>query len=831
MTETVIRSIPLHRLEPSPANVRKTEAGKSAFAELKASIAALDVLENLVVRDVGPAEDPGTGPGQVPGERFAVIAGARRLAALNELASEGVIEVNHPVPCRIVANGAADGEISLAENVVRVAMHPADQVEAFGALALAGATVADIAARFGVSERIVEQRLRLGHAAPELLDAYRENAIDLETLKAFAVTTDTARQVAVWEQVKDQGYRPTGWQIRRMLTDDRIPAGAALARYVGIDTYEAAGGPVLRDLFADEHENGVWLEDPALLMQLAMDRLKVAADELATRWKWAEARLDVEWSDLARFGRVRPTPAEPTDEEKAEIERLHTRHDELVNMDEDAWTDELIEEAEAIEPRLEQIQDAIKARAVFTPEDIAIAGCIVTVGSNGELQLVQGLVKPEDMPADTDAAPAAASHEGGGQDEGLQAASGIQSPAISGPAMPPARPDPEAEARKEAGVGIGLADDLRAVRTALVKAHLAEDFGAAFDLMLFQMGRALFTPGYHDHALDIAVRETAARPPLRVNDDAFGGWSPGEAMLADRSSLPFDWLEIHDRQESFAALRALSEPDKQRLFAACVARTVNGQLAFEADARPELEATVARLDIDFAAHVRPTAEMFWSRVRKDRMLSVAREVLGLEWAHAHRKDKKATLATAMETAFAKGDSPPLGVTKEGHAAALAWAPPGFGAFDTGTVDDGETSEPEAPTAVQPSQDAAPSDEARSAAQQEAAPEQPEPATGAEATEEQPSSAGDAKQTAPSAPSNGASDGEAIAPTGHEAIDAMNAVPVAGGGPRVIVSTVGFENGGDGDASTEDVPPAPPVPGNGHDPADDALDIPAFLRRS
>ena len=507
---------PIHPAPPAgalPANVRKTEPGKSAFAELKASIAAHGLLENLVARDVGPADDPGTGPGQVPGERFAVIAGARRLAALNELAGEGVIEADHPVPCRIVANGAADGEISLAENVVRVAMHPADQVEAFGALALAGAIPADIAARFGVSERIVEQRLRLGHAAPELLDAYRENAIDLETLKAFAVTTDTARQLAVWEQVRDQGYRPTGWQIRRMLTDDRIPAGAALARYVGVDAYEAAGGPVLRDLFADEHENGVWLEDPALLMQLALDRLKMAADELATRWKWAEARIDVQWSDLARFGRVRPTPAEPTDEEKAEIERLHTRHDELVNMDEDAWTDELIEEAETIEPRLEEIQDAIKARAVFKPEDIAIAGCIVTVGSDGALQVVQGLVRPEDMPADTDTANSgAAAHEGSGQADGQQATSGIQSPSVSGPAMPPARPDPEAEARKEAGVGIGLADDLRAVRTALVKAHLAEHFGAAFDLMLFQMGRAVFTPGYHDHALDIAVRETAARP-------------------------------------------------------------------------------------------------------------------------------------------------------------------------------------------------------------------------------------------------------------------------------------------------------------------------------
>ena len=812
MTEPVIRSIPLDRLKPSPANVRKTSAGKAAFDELKASIAAHGLLENLVARSTEPAEDGG--------ESYAVIAGARRLAALNALAQEGVLDTDHPVPCRIVANGAIDGELSLAENMVRAAMHPADQVEAFGALALAGATVADIAARFGVSERTVEQRLRLGHVAPELLDAYRGDKIDLAILKAFAVTTDRARQLAVWEQVSEQGYRPTDWQIKRMLTEDRVPAGAALARYVGVDAYEAAGGPVLRDLFADEHENGVWLEDPTLLMKLALDRLQVAAGELATRWKWAEARIDVDWSELARFGRVHPTPAEPTDEEKAEIERLHVRHDELVNMDEDEWTDELIEEAEAIEPRLAQIQDAIKARAIYKPDDIAISGCIVTVGNDGQVQVVHGLVKPEDMPATDTGTSDASAHAGDGQQDRQQAASCIASPAISGPAMPPARPNPEAEARKEAGVGIGLGDDLRAIRTTLVKAHLAEDFGAAFDLMLFQMGRAVFTPGYHDHALDIAVRETRDRPPLRVNDDAFGDWSPGEGMLDDRSSLSFDWLEIEDRQESFAELRALPEPDKQCLFAACVARTLNGQLAFEADTRPELEATVARLDIDFAAHLRPTAEMFWSRVRKDRMLSVARKVLGVEWAHAHRKDKKATLANAMETAFAKGDSPPLGVTKEGHAAALAWAPPGFAAYDTGQVDD---------------EYAAPSDEAQSGAEQEAPAGQPDPAT----------EAGDAEQPAPSEPSNGASvqettgspgvpDAATVGPADHDAIDAMNAVPIAGGGPRVIVNTVDFENGDDGDASPDADPSAPPVPGNGHDAVSDsggdALDIPAFLRR-
>ena len=73
-----------------------------------------------------------------------------------------------------------------AENVVRIAVHPADQLVASSGLAASGVTVAAIAARFGVPERIVEPRLRLGNAAPELLDACRAREIDLQTLKAFA---------------------------------------------------------------------------------------------------------------------------------------------------------------------------------------------------------------------------------------------------------------------------------------------------------------------------------------------------------------------------------------------------------------------------------------------------------------------------------------------------------------------------------------------------------------------------------------------------------------------------------------------------------------------
>ena len=119
-------------------------------------------------------------------------------------------------------------------------------------------------------------------------------------------------------------------------------------------------------------------------------------------------------------------------------------------------------------------------------------------------------------------------------------------------------------------------------------------------------------------------------------------------MLEDWSHLPFEWMEGDDDAACFAALRALPRADKEKLFAAAVARTVKGQLAFEHDARPELEATVARLGIDFAKHVRPTAAMLWSRIKKSHILDIARETLGAAWASTRSKYKKADLASSME---------------------------------------------------------------------------------------------------------------------------------------------------------------------------------------
>ena len=141
-----IQHIPLSKLTPSKSNVRKTGAS-NGIDELAASIAAHGLLQNLAVRCVSK-------------QKYEVVAGGRRLAALKRLVKEKRVKKDAPIPCNVLDEEDAE-EISLAENVVRLPMHPADQFEAFQRLADSGKGPEDIAARFGVSVTTVKQRLKL----------------------------------------------------------------------------------------------------------------------------------------------------------------------------------------------------------------------------------------------------------------------------------------------------------------------------------------------------------------------------------------------------------------------------------------------------------------------------------------------------------------------------------------------------------------------------------------------------------------------------------------------------------------------------------------------
>jgi ParB family chromosome partitioning protein len=141
-----------------------------------------------------------------------VTAGGRRLKALQELAAEGIIPADFQVPC-LVEEPAAALETSLMENRIRAALSPADEFVAMAALIDRGETVEAVATRFGVSERHVRQRLRLGRLAPELLDAYRNGDISLDVVTAFTLGAD------------HQARSPSGISSRTIPTSRPIRCG------------------------------------------------------------------------------------------------------------------------------------------------------------------------------------------------------------------------------------------------------------------------------------------------------------------------------------------------------------------------------------------------------------------------------------------------------------------------------------------------------------------------------------------------------------------------------------------------------------------------------
>jgi len=114
-----------------------------------------------------------------------------------------------PIPC-IVQYTASDilaEDDSLAGNMQRVAVNPLNQLRASAALRERGQGDGEIAAAIFVTAQVVKQRLKLASATPALLEVCAEDDITLEQLMAFTVSIDHARQVQVWEAVKNSSNK------------------------------------------------------------------------------------------------------------------------------------------------------------------------------------------------------------------------------------------------------------------------------------------------------------------------------------------------------------------------------------------------------------------------------------------------------------------------------------------------------------------------------------------------------------------------------------------------------------------------------------------------
>ena len=282
------QTIPLNKLILSPRNVRRTN-GDEDIESLADSINSKGLLQNLVVSE--SVEHPG---------KYEVDAGGRRWRALNLLAADKRIGKNFPVPVHIIPRDDAL-EASLVENLQKVAMNPADEVEAFAAIIERNgddpsiddmpSRIANCARRFGRTVRYVEQRLRLAALAPDILTALREYRISIEAARAYASHPDPVAQLYVFgkeDEKGEWGHKPAN--IRDALAGKSYPLDHRLVRYIGLQAYVDAGGRTERDLFFGDDDREI-LIDTSLVKTLATKKAFAQAEYQAHKAGWGGAAV------------------------------------------------------------------------------------------------------------------------------------------------------------------------------------------------------------------------------------------------------------------------------------------------------------------------------------------------------------------------------------------------------------------------------------------------------------------------------------------------------------------------------------------------------------
>lgn len=604
--------VPLSKLvsRHTSRNVRKTP--RMSIPELAASIERVGLLQNLIVTATAD------------GEHYGVAAGGRRLAAIKLLAKKRRISKEWEVPCLLVADGTAR-TASLTENVQREAMHPADQFEAFAALVAEGRPIEDIAADFSVTPMVVQRRLKLANVSPRLLADYRADAVNLDQLMALAITDDHAAQEAAFYEAPEWQRGPHA--LRDRLTEREIDAGHALVRFVGLDAYEAAGGGIRRDLFA-EGDSGVYVTDAALLESLVREKLDSHAAEVkAEGWAWVDATPAATYADLQTFQRAPRERRNPTKREADRMEKLEAKMqtigeelDMALEDDDEEKADALQEEGDRVGQQLQALEDRLLD---YTANVKAAAGAIVTLDRQGQIVVHRGLMREAEAKA---LRTLERLRQGfGGEDD------------TDGDGEDDDQPKP-------ASMSDRLAQRLSAHRTAALQIELARHPQLALAAVVHGMVQTvLLRDRYHRDRMPLGVSLTVQDRLEGIAPD----WaeSPAALALAELQQVAGDALP-QEGAELFAVLLAMPQDELLALLAVCVAATVD-VITSRATLQQPGEGLAQAVGLDMAAWWQPTAEGYFMHISKAMILEAVDE-FAPDHVSRLEKLKKAELASEAE---------------------------------------------------------------------------------------------------------------------------------------------------------------------------------------
>lgn len=624
--------VPAANLEKSPANVRKS-SDPDADARLQANIAERGVLQNLV--GVPIARKRG---------HYRITAGGRRLAAVHRLIEEGIFPADYAVPLLVLKNQADEVEVSLQENFFHLEMNPAEACRAFrDVIEVEGKSPADVARRFGVTERFVLGRLRLAGLAEPVFDALEANAITLDVAQAYASTSDTARQAAVFELLRHSYTRANVSEIRRQLACYSYRAGDPKAMLVGREDYVAAGGRIEEDLFSDAG-TVCWL-DTQIVDDLAERKLAEAAEAIRLREGFGEIRAvaatHIPYSQTWGLQQLHGEQPDLSDEQQARKDQIEIELAEWSDAH-DSGEYEPSDEDEAHVASLKTELASLTAPAPVIEESRkAEALAYVVIGDDGVPRIhEQFYVMPAPEPEVEPDAEEESDGTGGEHHDGDVA--GDDKPVLSQ----------------------RLLERLAMMKVELLALHVASDPGFALDLATFILADAsAMTYGPH------VPSELRGPAPARLVHD-FNSDMPAALEWAKlQDGLDRRWQGRGSAVERYKAFCALPEEVRAAWLGWAVARTLravpygHGEAAF-------LDHLGSKLAIDVAAWWRPTAAAYFDKIPKPAILDLFAEIGGADLKSRYAGSKKHDLAAAAERLF-EGD---ILVEAEVKERALAWLP-------------------------------------------------------------------------------------------------------------------------------------------------------------
>lgn len=560
--------------------------------------------------------------------KIAIVAGGRRLRALaRAMERNPELLTARPelatIPVQLAPDEQTARAWASAENAARADLHPADEIRAYGRMRKAGNEVAVIARVFATTEAHVYRRLALADLPAPVLDALRNGEISLSIASAFTIANDEARALEILDGIRgNENY--TAQRVKTLLQPEAVALTDRRARFVTLETYQAEGGSITRDLFTES----AFLHDADLLNRLFEQKLQAAAEGFkAEGWKWVDIVTDpfVSYTTTEGLKRLYRVAGDLNEDQTA-------RYDELSEIaEQDDLTDAQRDEWDALDAILE---------GDYTDTQRQHSGLYVYVAHDGELRAEAAYVRREDF------------------------ADAIAAEVLTGHAASSAATATEQDAAPKSPYSAALVDDMKTARLHALQSALLDKPELLLDLLAFMLsGKG----GAYETLFDLSPREANIMPSKRDGLDA-------DTRLDANQDRP-SWMKANERIDAFTAFQAEGKKARNAALSLGLTRT----LAYPHREAGFFDHIEAAAQADLRKVWTPTAEGFFSRVSAPYLDALMLDLTGCnpqgngfkEWA----KQKKAEKAASLERLFTDAEyQKAWKVSAESAERIKAWRP-------------------------------------------------------------------------------------------------------------------------------------------------------------